>query len=223
VGWQLEGRMQEQLVIASLNKALQSRGVKPGLIVHSDRGGQYAGCAFRKVLMKRKISQSMSRADDPYDNAAMESFFSRLKAELLQGGIFDNLEDGRNNETKRAKEQSSTKPDKVVHASNGIDDDSAFTESDLKEDTVALFTKGDVAPLTATVSVEIHSISGYGSDEAFARATADTLEKIINAPGFKKAVLGSSFSHNQGLTSGQIYDKIMNAHEEDGPGDRTRF
>ena len=45
--------------------------------------------------MKRKIAQSMSRADDPYDNAAMESFFSRLKAELLENGMFDSPEDAR--------------------------------------------------------------------------------------------------------------------------------
>ena len=42
VGWQLESHMREELVIASLNKALQTRRAKPGLIVHSDRGGQYA-------------------------------------------------------------------------------------------------------------------------------------------------------------------------------------
>lgn len=40
-----------------------------------------------------KIEQSMSRADDPYDNAFMESYFSRFKAELLQEGVFDSLED----------------------------------------------------------------------------------------------------------------------------------
>jgi transposase InsO family protein len=45
--------------------------------------------------MKRKMAQSMSRADDPYDNAAMESFFSRLKAELLENGMFDSPEDAR--------------------------------------------------------------------------------------------------------------------------------
>jgi transposase InsO family protein len=93
VGWQLEPHMREELVITALKKALQTRRVKPGLIVHSDRGGQYAGGEFRKLLVKRKIKQSMSRADDPYDNAAMESFFSRLKAELLEDGMFDNLED----------------------------------------------------------------------------------------------------------------------------------
>ena len=95
VGWQLEGHMREELVIAALHKALHTRRARPGLIVHSDRGGQYAGGAFRKQLGKRKIQQSMSRADDPYDNAAMESFFSRLKAELLENGMFDSLEDAR--------------------------------------------------------------------------------------------------------------------------------
>ena len=95
VGWQLESHMREEVVIAALNKALGTRRVKPGLIVHSDRGGQYAGGEFRQLLGKRKIRQSMSRADDPYDNASMESFFSRLKAELLEDGMFDNLEDAR--------------------------------------------------------------------------------------------------------------------------------
>lgn len=95
VGWQVEDHMREELVIASLKKALGNRHVKPGLILHSDRGGQYAGGKFRKLLVKRKIKQSMSRADDPYDNASMESFFSRLKAELLEDGAFDSLEDAR--------------------------------------------------------------------------------------------------------------------------------
>ncbi len=35
----------------------------------------------------------MSRADNPYDNAYMESCFSRFKAELLQGGVFDSIDD----------------------------------------------------------------------------------------------------------------------------------
>ena len=95
VGWHLERHMREELVIAALNKALGNRTTKPGLLVHSDRGGQYAGGEFRKLLVKRKMEQSMSRADDPYDNAAMESFFSRLKAELLEGGAFEDLEDAR--------------------------------------------------------------------------------------------------------------------------------
>jgi transposase InsO family protein len=93
VGWQLDTHMREELVVISLKKALHTRRIQPGLIVHSDRGGQYAGREFRKGLVKQKINQSMSRADNPYDNAFMESYFSRFKAELLEEGMFDSLED----------------------------------------------------------------------------------------------------------------------------------
>lgn len=60
---------------------------EPGTIVHSDRGRQYAGKVFSKLLDKHKIRQSMSRADDAYDNAFMDSCFSRFKAELLEDGV----------------------------------------------------------------------------------------------------------------------------------------
>jgi transposase InsO family protein len=93
VGWQLDKHMREELVVKSLQKGLQKRKPAAGLIVHSDRGGQYAGHQFRKLLFNNHLKQSMSRADDPYDNAFMESYFSRFKAELLEDGIFENLED----------------------------------------------------------------------------------------------------------------------------------
>lgn len=93
IGWELMNHMKEELVIASMGKALHARRPPAGLIVHSDRGGQYGGKAFRKLLGKG-ISQSMSRADNVYDNAFMESCFSRFKAELLQGGMFERIEDG---------------------------------------------------------------------------------------------------------------------------------
>ncbi len=93
IGWELMDHMREELVIASMGKALQARSPPADLIVHSDRGGQYGGKAFRKLLGKG-ISQSMSRAGNVYDNAFMESCFSRFKAELLQGGMFQGIEDG---------------------------------------------------------------------------------------------------------------------------------
>lgn len=93
VGWDLQDHMRESLVTASLSKALKSRKVSPGMMIHSDRGGQYAGNNFRKILEGRTLKQSMSDADNPYDNAHMESFFSRFKAELLEGGAFENTED----------------------------------------------------------------------------------------------------------------------------------
>src|SRR5687768_14033103 len=90
VGLHLEGHMQEEVVVQGFKKALQTRSVDKGLTVHSDQGGQYAGKTFRKLLHKNQVQQSMSRADNVYDNAFMEALFSRFKAELLEGGAFQN-------------------------------------------------------------------------------------------------------------------------------------
>jgi len=95
VGWRLDDNMKETLVTATLNIAIRSRKIDKGLVIHSDRGGQYGGKIFRSIIEKKKMLQSMSRADNPYDNAFMESCFSRFKAELLQDGIFETIEDAR--------------------------------------------------------------------------------------------------------------------------------
>jgi transposase InsO family protein len=94
-GWQLLGYMKEALILEAFKKAWGNRNAGNGLIVHSDRGGQYAGSLFRRLLGQHKVQQSMSGADNPYDNAFMESYFSRFKAELLQGGAFEGLENAR--------------------------------------------------------------------------------------------------------------------------------
>ncbi len=85
--------MKEELVVTALKKALKSRRVTEELIVHTDRGGQYAGSKFRKLVDSKKLLQSMSWGDNPYDNAFMQSCFSRFKTELLQDGAFENLQD----------------------------------------------------------------------------------------------------------------------------------
>jgi putative transposase len=94
-GWQLLNHMKEGLIVDAFKKSWSNRKAAAGLIIHSDRGGQYAGTTFRKLLAGHKLLQSMSGTDNPYDNAFMESYFSRFKAELLQGGAFEELEDAR--------------------------------------------------------------------------------------------------------------------------------
>ncbi len=95
IGWQLLNNMREELVVQAFDKSWANRNAATGLIIHSDRGGQYAGNIFRKILTRHKALQSMSGTDNPYDNAFMESYFSRFKAELLRGGAFEGLEDAR--------------------------------------------------------------------------------------------------------------------------------
>jgi transposase InsO family protein len=82
VGWTLRTHLREELVLATLRQAIQTRQPPPGLIHHTDRGGQYAGTEYRQVLARAAMKQSMSRADDCYDNACMESCFGTLKTEL---------------------------------------------------------------------------------------------------------------------------------------------
>jgi transposase InsO family protein len=95
VGWRVDDNMEEALILVPLRTALQVREPASGLIVHSDRGGQYISNQVRELVSLWRIRPSMSRADDPYDNAFAESFWSRLKAELLEGGCFLSVEDAR--------------------------------------------------------------------------------------------------------------------------------
>lgn len=82
VGWELDEHMAEALVLAALREAIAARQPGPGLIHHTDRGGQYAGGEYRQVLGRARMKQSMSRADNCYDNAFMESCFGTIKTEL---------------------------------------------------------------------------------------------------------------------------------------------
>jgi putative transposase len=85
VGWKVDDNMRESLVREPLETALIKRKIKVGsaLIIHSDRGSQYLSDNMSKLINKTfKISQSMSRKSECYDNANAESLWSRLKTEL---------------------------------------------------------------------------------------------------------------------------------------------
>jgi putative transposase len=82
VGWELAETMTDTLTMAALRMALRDRQPSLGLIHHTDRGGQYASSRYRAVLRRAGICQSMSRADNCYDNAFMESCFGTFKREL---------------------------------------------------------------------------------------------------------------------------------------------
>uniref|UniRef100_UPI0035B63019 hypothetical protein n=1 Tax=Dyadobacter frigoris TaxID=2576211 RepID=UPI0035B63019 len=62
------------MVREPLVTALLKLGAKAGLIIHSGRGGQYLSNKMKKLLETFTLNQSMSRAYDPYDNAARNLF-----------------------------------------------------------------------------------------------------------------------------------------------------
>jgi len=84
VGWSMGSRMTAQLVCDALTMAIWQRQPKASLIVHSDRGSQYASKAYRHLLKDYGFVGSMSRKGNCWDNAVAESFFGSLKQERVQ-------------------------------------------------------------------------------------------------------------------------------------------
>ena len=95
VGWKISERMTAQLVIDAFLQARRRGLIKRNAIIHTDQGSQYAAVEYRRLLYIGSFRQSMSRRGNCYDNAQAESFFSRLKAELVENGIFESVEDAR--------------------------------------------------------------------------------------------------------------------------------
>lgn len=83
VGWGMSERIDTALVLMAWHMAREHRQVPPQLIFHSDRGVQYASAEYRRALHAHGALASMSRRACCYDNAAMESFWSTLKRELI--------------------------------------------------------------------------------------------------------------------------------------------
>ena len=89
VGWSMSERMKADLVCQALNSAYWRRKPPAGLIMHSDRGSQYASDQHRKLIKDYRMIQSMSRRANCWDNAVMESFFKTLKVERVHTMRYD--------------------------------------------------------------------------------------------------------------------------------------
>ena len=83
VGWAMAANMKAELVCAALQMAMMQRKPAKGMIVHSDRGSQYASEAYQQLLAKNGLRCSMSRKGNCWDNAVMERFFLNLKMERV--------------------------------------------------------------------------------------------------------------------------------------------
>jgi len=103
VGWAMADHMRAELVVDALHMALARRRPGPGLIHHSDQGGQFVSLAFGQAARDAGIAVSMGSRGCAYDNAVAESFFATLKKELIRrrswperreliGEVFDYIE-----------------------------------------------------------------------------------------------------------------------------------
>ena len=83
VGWAVDASLSTRLPLAALDAAVRRRRPGAGLLHHSDRGCQYTSAEYREALAALKVTVSMSRTGNCWDNAVAESFFATLKNELV--------------------------------------------------------------------------------------------------------------------------------------------
>jgi putative transposase len=83
IGWAMNSTMHTELVSRALLMAIGQRQPAPGLVLHSDRGSQYASHVYQRLLKQHGIICSMSRKGNCWDNAVMERFFLNLKMERV--------------------------------------------------------------------------------------------------------------------------------------------
>ena len=93
VGWALGRTLAASLAVAALKQAIEQRKPPPGLVHHSDRGLQYVSQEYVRVLDQYRITPSMSRPGNPYDNAFCESFMRTLKREEIDARSYRDLDD----------------------------------------------------------------------------------------------------------------------------------
>ena len=83
IGFDMSERMTKELVKTALKRAILAGTMQDGLIHHSDRGSQYCAKDYQSILNEYKITPSMSRKGNCYDNASIEAFHSLIKRELI--------------------------------------------------------------------------------------------------------------------------------------------
>lgn len=89
VGWAMSARITDELTLDALGMALARRRPPLGLLLHSDRGSQYASGDYQQLLAQHGIVCSMSRRGNCWDNAVAESFFATLKVELVHDATWE--------------------------------------------------------------------------------------------------------------------------------------
>lgn len=95
IGWAMGEHHDAELATSALDMAIGRARPAEGLILHSDRGSEFANAKFHRRATKANIRLSMSSTGNCYDNAAAESFFATVKLEAIPEGIFASRQQAR--------------------------------------------------------------------------------------------------------------------------------
>jgi transposase InsO family protein len=83
VGWSIDSNQETSLVTNALGMAIDNRNPSDQTVIHSDQGTQFTSWAFTRRALDSGLLASMGSVGDCYDNAMIESFWSRMQVELL--------------------------------------------------------------------------------------------------------------------------------------------
>ena len=89
ISWSLDKSRTAEVTKRTLQNAIKKRNPQGDLMLHTDRGVEYRGQVYQKVLNQHGIVHSLSRAGTCTDNAHMESFFHSMKTEVIRGNVFN--------------------------------------------------------------------------------------------------------------------------------------
>jgi putative transposase len=95
VGWAMGEQHDAKLAKSALEMAIQRQKPSAGLLLHSDKGGEFANALYAQTAATAKMQRSMSGTGNCYDNAVAESFFATLKLEAIQGQVYASHEAAR--------------------------------------------------------------------------------------------------------------------------------
>lgn len=95
IGWAVDDRYPASLVCAAFDMAAQRIPLPVGAVFHSDRGSQYTSSEFAVAVSRYGVRQSVGRTGICFDNAMAESFFGKLKTELVHHRVFSSRAEAR--------------------------------------------------------------------------------------------------------------------------------
>jgi putative transposase len=173
IGWALADDLRQELVIDAFQMAWFRRGLtrQTGLLFHSDRGSQYAGEAFQKLLRRYQVKPSMSRKGNCWDNACSETLFGSLKVERLHGKRLETRQQAKDevldwlhwyNRERLHSTLNYRSPMEYEREWKRRAAQGASSPAPAKQEAVQKVESPNRFPLSHSPGDEIHSLMGYG-------------------------------------------------------------
>ncbi len=87
VGWSMKATMHREIALDALLMDVNRREPESQVTIQSDQGSQFSSDDWQRFCSDNRLTPSMSRRGNCYDNAVAETFFSTLKKERIRNEV----------------------------------------------------------------------------------------------------------------------------------------